>query len=223
VQIHSSSTPLRLGAVALGLATLIIPIQFAISDPTRGVDPPQAFSSSQFVVGHMLIVAAFILLIFGFVALYAYLRSSRRERLAFVGMIVTLVGIGVFLPAYGFLFFVSPALTQLALQGQKDATNVITAIAIIPGVITLVAGSVLLALGAVVFSIAIWGGNTLPKWAGVLFAVGWLAIVFHTQLPQVGDILAGLLIAIGGTWLGWCIYRQASVSVREVSAASMVQ
>jgi hypothetical protein len=92
VQTQSSFTPLRLGAVALGLATLIIPIQFAISDPKRGVDPPQAFSSSQFVVGHMLIVAVFILLIFGFLTLYVSLRSSRRERLAFVGMIVTLVG-----------------------------------------------------------------------------------------------------------------------------------
>ena len=223
MQTHSSSTPLRLGAVALGLGALVAPIQFAISDPKRGVDPPQVFSSPQFIISHWLTIASFILLIFGALALYACLRSDRREGLAFVGMIVTLVGIGVFLPAYGFLFFVSPALAQLALQGQKDAINVITAVAIIPGVITLVAGSALLALGAVVFSIAIWGGNTLPKWAGVLFAVGWLAIVFHTQLPQVGDILAGLLIAIGGVWLAWGIWQQASVSVPEVSAASIVQ
>ena len=223
MQTHSSSTPLRLGAVALGLGALVAPIQFAISDPRRGVDPPQVFGSPQFIVGHLLSITSFILLIFGTLALYACLRSDRREGLAFVGMIVTLLGIGVFLSAYGFLFFVSPALTQLALQGQKDAINVITAVAIIPGVITLVAGSALLALGAVVFSIAIWGGNTLPKWAGVLFAAGWLCIVFHTQLPQAGDILAGLLIAIGGTWLGWGIYRQASVPVREVSAASMAQ
>lgn len=223
MQTQSYFTPLRPGAVALGLATLIIPIQFAISDPKRGVDPPQAFSSSQFVVGHMLIVAAFILLIFGFLALYAYLRSSRRERLAFVGMIVTLVGIGVFLPAIGFLSLVSPALAQLALHGQKDAANVINAVAIAPGVITLLVGSVLLALGVTIFSIAIWGSNTLPRWAGILFAAGELILVFHGQLPPVGDILAGLLITIGGVWLAWGIWRQVSVPAREVSAASMVQ
>jgi uncharacterized membrane protein len=171
----------------------------------------------------MLIVAAFILLIFGFLALYAYLRSSRRERLAFVGMIVTLVGIGVFLPAIGFLSLVSPALAQLALHGQKDAANVVNTVAIVPGAMTLLVGSVLLALGVIIFSIAIWGSNTLPRWAGIPFAAGEVILVFHGQLPLVGDILAGLLIAIGGTWLARGIWRQASVSVREVSAASMVQ
>ncbi|GAC1348382.1 MAG: hypothetical protein NVSMB27_16000 [Ktedonobacteraceae bacterium] len=223
MQTHSSTTPLRLGAVALGLATLIAPIQFAISDPRRGVDPPQAYGSPQFVVAHLLGTASFILLIFGTLALYGYLRSSRREGLALLGMVVTLVGIGVFLPAYGFLFIVSPALAQLALQGQKEASAVITTIAITPGVITLVAGSVLIAFGAIIFSIAIWRSNTLPKWAGILYAVGLLAIVFHVQLPQVGDILAGLLMAIGGVWLAWDIWREAPVTVREVAAASMVQ
>src|SRR5690348_2226445 len=137
MQTPGSLTPLRLGAAALGLATLIAPLQFVISDPRRGIDPPKVFGSPQFVVSHLLSIASFILLIFGTLALDGYLRSSRREGLPLVGMVVTLVGIGVFLPAYGFLFFVSPALNQLALQGQKEASTVITSVAIIPGVITL--------------------------------------------------------------------------------------
>ena len=216
---QAQNAQLRLGAVALGLALLLVPVAFGIINPASDA---QTLTSGLYLLRQVLFLSSFILLIFGFLALYASLRSSRRERLAFVGMIVTLVGIGLFLPAIGFLSLVSPALAQLTLHGQKDAANVVNTVAITPGAITLLVGSVLLALGVIIFSIAIWGSNTLPRWAGIPFAVGEVILVFHGQLPLVGDILAGLLIAIGGVWLAWGIWRQVSVPAREVSAASMV-
>jgi hypothetical protein len=74
----------------------------------------------------------------------------------------------------------------------------------------MVLGLLGLALGAIDLARGIWRRRALPRWAGVLLAVGlslWLPL-----LPRPARILDGLLIGLGGVWLAWGIWRRGGGS-----------
>jgi hypothetical protein len=62
----------------------------------------------------------------------------------------------------------------------------------------LLAAIILGLLGAVANGVAIWRSGTLPKWAGVLVAAGFVLLVAST--PIVSQ-LGGILLALGGGWI----------------------
>lgn len=64
-------------------------------------------------------------------------------------------------------------------------------------------GLLVLAVGAVLFAIAVWKSDTIPRWSGVPFAIG-LAL-FFPLLPQAIRIVDGLLIGVGGIWVALSI------------------
>jgi hypothetical protein len=81
----------------------------------------------------------------------------------------------------------------------------------------------LLTLGDILFAIAIWRSGTLPRWAGVIYALGSVILSFQPVLPQIGLIIGGLVALIGGAWLAWAIWQQASGSGARISAVRVAE
>jgi len=66
----------------------------------------------------------------------------------------------------------------------------------------LISGLSLLVVGAILIGVAVWKSGTLPKWGGILLAIG-LAL-FFPLLPLV-RVVDGLLTGVGGMWVALSI------------------
>ena len=210
-----SSIRIRLGALSLGLSALLFaafplvrpffPIPDANSPASLTV-ATQALSSSAWVVSHFIAMIALVLLLFGMLTLYARLTNTRAERRAFLAMIFGLAGITLILPALGVETYTLPVVGKTYLEGQTDVISIVFLIYSGPDNLVLLLGLLLLAIGAIVLAFAVWRSGVLPKWAGVIFAVG-LALWFPL-FPQMIRIVDGVLIGIGGVWLAWSMWQK---------------
>jgi hypothetical protein len=74
-------------------------------------------------------------------------------------------------------------------------------------------GGLLVALGFIVFALAIWRGQLLSKWAALLLALGFVLFLFAPQAPlavqKAVRVIDGLLFGIGGLWLAWSMWQLA--------------
>jgi hypothetical protein len=95
--------------------------------------------------------------------------------------------------------YVLPILGTLYLAGQSGIAPAIDMLYRGPALGVFLVGLLLLAVGAITFAVAIWQSAVLPRWAGVLFAVG-LALWFP-PFPRLIRILDGFVIGLGGVWL----------------------
>jgi hypothetical protein len=77
-----------------------------------------------------------------------------------------------------------------------------------------------LAVGAIGFARIIWRTDALPRWAGVAFAAG-LALWFP-PFPRGIRVVDRFLIGIGGAWLGWTLWRDATPPATPRRAAVSV-
>jgi hypothetical protein len=213
-----SSTRLRLGAVALAVSALL----FAAFPLVRPFFPLDVFSptladaasgpltSPSWLISHLLLTAAFALLPCGLLAIYGTLAEGAGEPGALRGLVLAIVGIGLVVPAVGVEVFAMPVIAGLYLAGATAAAPAFASIYRGPMTLVMVLGLLGLALGAIDLARGIWRRRALPRWAGVLLAVGlslWLPL-----LPRPVRILDGLLIGLGGVWLAWGIWRRGGGS-----------
>ena len=143
-----------------------------------------------------------ICLLFGLLALYGYLARTRASSWAGGGMIVSVVGIALALPVFGILGLADAVLADVYLAGHKDVSAAMPLLAggsfsnrIIAyfGVFLLIS-----LIGAIAYAMAVWKSGSLPKWAGVLVAAGFvLSMTFSPGVAWVG----ALCLVIGGGWL----------------------
>lgn len=74
----------------------------------------------------------------------------------------------------------------------------------------------LLFVGNVLLSVAVWRSGTLPRWAGAIWAalalllcpLGLVIGLTITGNSPLTEPLGGLLIAISGGWIAWRVMRQ---------------
>jgi hypothetical protein len=93
-------------------------------DPT---DAAQTISSLRWVVAHLMLIAALVLLPFSLLTVFADLTSSHGRRLAFVGMVLCMAGAGLYLPVGGVDAFALPGIARSYLQGQTGTLDLIDA------------------------------------------------------------------------------------------------
>jgi hypothetical protein len=149
---------------------------------------------------------AFVLLLYGVLTLYTCLATTSVEPRAFPAMVMSLAGIALILPMLGVETFILPILGKLYLAGHADIAPAIAMIYLGPALGVFLIGLLLLAVGAITFAVAIWHSAVLPRWAGVLFAIG-LALWFP-PFPRVVRILDGFVIGLGGVWLAGSLRRK---------------
>jgi len=210
-------TRMRLGALALGISALLF-LAFGLFHPVSSLDlsqPDEAarnFGSTTFVLTDSLLIVAFTLLPFAVLTLYAYLANSNVERWRFAALVLLLGAIGPFQAFSGVGTFAFSAASQVYLQGNPGALEVLRALTQGPSVPFGLLGVLLLVLGSISLAVAIWRSGTLPKWAGVLYALGFVLFIGAVSSPasvqKVFRIVDGLLGGIGGVWLAWSIWRK---------------
>jgi len=222
-----NSARVRLGALALGLSALLL-TAFPLVRPFFPLDPRSpdealavaspSITSARWVVAHFLAMAAFVLLPFGMLALYAYLRAGMTETRALRALAWSLAGIVLIMPMLGFETYVLPILGRLYLAGTSGIARVVGLIYLGPAILVFLLGLLFLAIGVIYLSVAIWQDSRLPRWAGVLFAIG-LALWFP-PFPRAVRIIDGFFIGLGGLWLMSSLWRATEDAQRNVSNAS---
>ena len=173
---------IRLGAVSLAVSALLLaafPLVRPFGDKSSNpATVAETFASASWVVSHILGALGFILLPIGLFGLYAYLRDSPVDRLTFRGLILSWLGIGLFLPIFGSEAFALRAIGNEAIRrNNTDLLILAHSIRMGPQFAFVLSGILLLAIGAILIGIAVWKSGTLPKWGGVVLAIG-LALFF---------------------------------------------
>jgi hypothetical protein len=173
-----------------------------------------------------------ILVIFGTIALGAYLVTSRAGRMGLAGMVITVFGTLLFLMIGGLSIFAVPKEGQAFLAGIEEYAKLPTILADTALLPTMGVGVLLMLVGNVLLGVAVWRSGTLPKWAGALWVVG-------SALPLLGQIYiilpiganstpptvpaGAVLLAIGGAWMAYSVLRGPSTAAVRVGAQPRVQ
>jgi Domain of unknown function (DUF4386) len=148
---------------------------------------------------------ALTLLIFGVIALYAYLANSGQSVLALGAMILSIFGIALTLTGVGVFAYTIPALSRSFLNGHQESIRILDLIFAGPfgtiGTLTLL----LYSAGFILFGVAIWRSGVLPRWAGVLVAVH--APLISGPFSVVGSVVGALLALVGGGWIALSVLR----------------
>jgi hypothetical protein len=212
---QSNAGLIRLGILALPLSGLLSLVG-ALGDlgsPDPEVDPRGAAQAAvaagyfltQFV-GNTLSVT---LAIFGFIALFAYLSNTSGGRLAAWAMVLSVSGLCLLLSFFGVITLALPGLAQEYLNGQQEALQISDALFGSRTFALIILAGLLYSIGFILFGVAIWRSETLPKWAGVLLAVAGLPLAVPADIPGL-NILGTVLLIVAGGWIALSILRQPS-------------
>lgn len=144
-------------------------------------------------------VLALTVLIFGVVALYAYLADGAQRTLALGAMILSILGIALMLSRLGVFAYAVPALSRSFLDGNQESIKILDSIFAGPLGAVGIASALLYSAGFVLFAIAIWRSDALPGWAGVLLAAH--APLISGPFSVVGSVAGALLALVGGGWI----------------------
>ena len=198
----------RRGIYALPVAGVLTAVPWVFiygNNPSLKADPEgyaRSLVSTGSAVGGYLYLAGLICLMFGLLALYGYLARARPSSWAAVGMIVSVVGIALALPVFGVLGLARPVVGDVYLAGHKDVTDAMVQLSggTFSNRINTYFGVfiVVCLIGAIAYAVAVWKSGTLPKWAGIIVAAGF--VLSMTLSPFVAWVGA-LGLVIGGLWL----------------------
>lgn len=206
---------IRLGIIALPLAGLLglVGLFSSFKLGTGGIlatGDNQAITSTGYFVSELVgNVLALTLLIFGVIALYAYLADSGGPGLALVAMVLSIFGIALALSGLGVEAYAVPALSQSFLNDQPVSITILESILTGPYSTMSTLASFLYSAGFILFGVAIWRSEALPREAGVLVAVYALLdlLPWPGPFPAVGSVIGGLLALVGGGWIALSVLR----------------
>ena len=205
-----ASNRLALGALALvvaGVTQLPTGILRAgvPSDPAHNLEFALGANSFAFRLGIALTDVSMAFFVLGLFALYAYLSRSRAERLAFVGLAMTVGFLVLFLPLIGFVAYVVPAIGSLAERGQTEMIQVMDQTFQEPFILIPFLGNILWTVGCIPLGLAIWRSGQLWKWSGalfILFGVFGIPAIFDVGVLQlIASVLLGLAQVAAGVTL----------------------
>jgi hypothetical protein len=204
------------GLVALPLYGLILGFTTLKPQPDQVVDPAgwaQFVSSTLYLVEHIASsVVGAVLVIFGTLALGAYLSRSRVPRSALWGTVLAVTGQILFMVPGAISTFATPAIGAAYLSGNRE----VMALEFSP-VLTLITGVALLlaVAGNTVLGLAVWRSGVLPRWAGLLWIAGTL--VFYVLGAFLGMATTGaslptqpvgaVLMAASSAWIALVVLR----------------
>lgn len=178
-----------------------------------------AMSSGSWVAAHLFAMIGFVLLPLGLLALRTAVGHTRAESLAAAAVVITWIGVGLTLPYYGAEDFALNAIAGKVVDGQPlDLLGLVDAIRFGPvAASTFALGLALLAVGAVLAAVAVWRSGGLPRYSGVLFALGFALFIPQFYTPPAVRIGHGLLVGVGLFWLAMALWKLASKVDRPVA------
>ncbi len=207
------STRILWGLFALVLAAVLFTAgEFFLAHPDLPMNPstdPEAFAQTAAEGGFAVWAGRGLLGVFlevvGMIALYLHLQNSKGERLAFWGLLVSLVGDVGGATLFGSVYFVHPRVAAYALDHQVEVVSTLA-----PPPLLMALMAVPSVLGLALFAIAIWRSGTLPKWSGVVMLAGFVLILAALDV-FVLQVLGNATIGVGALWIFVHVWRaQAS-------------
>lgn len=195
-------TRIRLGILCL----LISGVISAVGLPLRGpivlpTEDPVRWAEVALLPTHDLawaiLLPSLVIQIFGFFALYAYVKDTREDGLAFWGTILSIAGNGLFLPSTGILAFADPEIARLVQTGNT-AVLPISSSGIESGLggAILAASGIVLLVGSVLVSWLLWRSPRLPRWTAPLYLLHALALTILAPLSYTIERAGGVLLLI---------------------------
>src|SRR6185295_5165763 len=183
---------LTLGVSSLALALFPQFRPFFFFDPTHPMETMDAaapaVASPAWRLAHYLALIGFVLLL---CVLPALLLCS--------------LGVALILPTLGVELYAMPAIGRIYLAGNVSIAPAVSLIYIGGATLVMLLGLLLLAIGAIVLAVAVARSRALPRWAGIVYAIGLAA--WCPLLPPIVRVVDGLLIGIGGIALAWALRR----------------
>ena len=216
---RNNNGSIRLGVLALPLAGLLalVGLYSSFQLGTGGIlstGDNQAIVSSGYYLSQLLGNAlALTVLIFGVMALYAYLANSSVRALALGAMVLSIFGIALQLIELGVFAFAIPALSQSFLEGHSESINILDYIFAGPFRIITTLALLLYLAGFILWGVAIWRSGVLPKWAGVLVAAHAPLLIFG-PVSVAGPVVGALLALVGGGWVALSVLRSSPAQVQ---------
>jgi len=199
-------TRTRLGGLALALAGVLFVLYPAVRpwhDESTVDGAVASLGSGAWVASHLFAMLGFLLVPLGLLAF------------APAAAVTTWIGAGLTLPYYGAEDFGLNAVGRRAGAGDRfDVLALVDAVRYGPVAATMFAvGLLTLAVGAILAAVAVWRSGTLPRWAGVPFALGFALFIPQFYAPAAVRIAHGVLLGAGLVWLGVTVGRAAPRSV----------
>jgi hypothetical protein len=157
----------------------------------------------------------------GFTALFVYLAvRSRRPGVALAGFVLSLLSNMFLVAVFGVATFAQPAIGQAYLAGHHDVVALNSSVYDNHVNVTAAIGILSFFAGVILFAIAIAASESLPRWAGGLFAAA-------VPIFAIGSIMGNLLAQIGALmqiaaaiWIAHSASRYADVPDREPQLTS---
>jgi hypothetical protein len=210
----------RSGALALAAAGplfVLYPTVRPWHDESTLAGAMKSMSSDAWVSAHLFAMLGLILVPLGLLGVHRLLEPTKGDALGWAAAATAWVGAGLTLPYYGAEDFALHAIARSAAAGRgTDLLGLVHDIRFNPVMTTMAAaGLLLLGLGGILTSAAIWRAGTLPRWSGVLFAVGLLLYIPQFYLPEWARIAHGVLLGISSMWLAAAMW---SASRRDPAA-----
>jgi hypothetical protein len=224
------AAPIRWGAWLIPVAGIVPTIVFTLwmvgKNPNPDTDPKGAADAATGALGlggGIVYILATIALLFGLFALYGCLASGRTGTAALAGLVLSVLSVGLLLAGLGAFVLGSAVAADVYRSGDAGASGVVAKLsggsfgrAVL---VAFIAAIVLGLAGAVAFGAAIWRSGTLPRWSGVLYALGFGLLV--GSAPIVSQ-LGGILLLVGGGWIARTLGRAGATRTRSAPTVSSI-
>lgn len=199
-----------LSLVASGILFVLYPAIRPFSDESS-LQGAAAFASSAWVLAHSLAMLAFILLALGLLGLYLRLQATTARRSALVALVLSWTGVGLTLPYYGAEAFGLHAIGQEALAQHNAALlSLVNAVRWEQGIVFILAGLFLLAVGTILYAIAVWRSGSLARWSGIPLALGFALFIPQFTTSQLVRVGFGLFLLLACLALAWSMAKRNS-------------
>jgi hypothetical protein len=200
---------------ATGLLFLLYPAVRPWHDESTVEGARAAMGSGAWVASHLFAMLGFILVPLGLVALH----RAVAGRLTAAAAVLAWLGAGLTLPYYGAEDF-----GLHAMAAEPNLLDLAEAVRFNPVAATMfIAGLLALGVGAVLAGIAVWRSTVLPRYSGVVFAVGFALFIPQFYLPAGARIGHGVLVAIGCVWLAVALLRGERTTQRPVQQGGVAE
>ncbi len=197
----SSQNAVRWGGLAAIVSGALIAISVLLH-PSES--DPNAFVNPLWGPVHIAVGMSALLGLFGTMAIYAKL-ATKGGGLVLPGFVLALSGTAVFVGAAILLEgFVAPALAASA--AGKTLLDPNGPLMSGPMGLVFLSSGAAFGLGFILLAVANWSANVLPRWGGVLAAIGAPLLAFAPPLPQIALMIGGVLFGVGVAWLGYAIW-----------------
>jgi hypothetical protein len=224
LQQHTGNV-IRFGILALPLSGILtlVGLLGRYNVPNPRDDPEaavQAAGSTTYFVSQLVgNVLGLTVLIFGLLALTAYLANTRSRGLALAGMVLSIAGIALGLSGLGVTTYALPEISRAYLSGQQDVLVIVAAI--FQGVVRelFVPVALLYMAGFILFGVAIWRCGVLPKPAAISLGLHAPLVegFFRAQLNWA-SVVGALLFILGSSVIAYSVFRKPSAEEAQAEA-----